>query len=362
MKLIMLAILLFSLYTVNLSGTEHKSLAIDKNNLPEGGDTITIIGVGDIMMGTLIPSRTYLPKNNDCSPLLKPTSKILSSGDVTFGNLEGVFTDTQKGAKNCGSSKNCWTFGMPSKYVDCLTNAGFDLISIANNHTGDFGQTGRTNTVNVLKKAGLTYAGLTSCPSAILEKNGVKYGFCAFAPNRGTVQITDYARAQQIVKDLESKCDIVIVSFHGGAEGSKHQHVTRKTEVFLGHNRGNVYEFARKVIDAGADVVFGHGPHVTRAVDLYKDRFIIYSMGNFCTWSRINVQGVSGLAPIVKVHTTKEGKFLKGEIISTYQTKYQPPKIDSQKRVLKKIQDLTKQDIPEVNLKIGDDGIVTKKK
>ena len=331
-------------------------------NKPVEADTLTIVGVGDMMLGTLIPSRNYLPKNNDCSSLLSPTSPILRNADVTFGNLEGVFTDTQSGAKTCYNPKTCYTFGMPSAYVNCLLDAGFDLISIANNHVGDFGAAGRKKTVNTLKEAGLHFAGLLSHPSTVFEKDNVKYGFCAFAPNTGTCSLRNYAEAQRIVKELEAKCDIVIVSFHGGAEGSKHQHITRKDETYLGHNRGNVYEFARKVIDAGADVVFGHGPHVTRAVDVYKDRFIIYSMGNFCTYSRINITGVSGIAPIVKLYVDKNGKFLKGKIFPTYQTKYNAPKPDQGNRVIKKIQELTRQDIPEAPITISDNGDILPKK
>ena len=116
--------------------------------------------------------------------------------------------------------------------------------------------------------------------STMFEKDGIKYGFCAFAPNRGTVSINEISNAVNIVANLDSLCDIVIVSFHGGAEGSKHTHITRSNEIYLGENRGNPYKFARDVIDAGADIVFGHGPHVTRAIDLYKDRFIAYNMRN----------------------------------------------------------------------------------
>jgi poly-gamma-glutamate capsule biosynthesis protein CapA/YwtB (metallophosphatase superfamily) len=192
-------------------------------------------------------------------------------------------------------------------------------------------------------------------------KDGIKYGFCAFAPNRNTIQITDYDNAKKIVKNLDAQCDIVIVSFHGGAEGTGRQHITRNDEYFLGENRGNVYKFARKVIDAGADVVFGHGPHVTRAVDLYKDRFIIYSLGNFCTYSKISIRGACGIAPILKLFVDKEGKFLKAKIIPTYQVKYEPPRIDQKKRVIKKIQELTKQDIPETELYISEDGLITRK-
>lgn len=354
--------LLITLFVAIFINPEQENIETAKINNKaeqiEATDTLTIIGVGDIMLGTLVPSRNYLPKNNDCSPLLEPTTAILKNADVSFCNLEGVFTDTSKGAKNCGNSKNCWTFGMPEKYVHCIKNAGFDLVSIANNHVGDFGQTGRNNTVRLLKENNLTYAGLPSCESGVFEKNGIKYGFCAFAPNRGTVQLNDYDNMQRIVKKLEESCDVVIVSFHGGAEGSKHQHVTKRGETYLGHYRGNVYEFARKAIDAGADVIFGHGPHVTRAIDVYKDRFIAYSMGNFCTYSRINVTGPNGIAPIIKVLTNKNGKFLKAQIFSTYQTKYKPPKSDPQKRVLQKIKSLTAQDIPEAPITIDDNGFV----
>ena len=112
----------------------------------------------------------------------------------------------------------------------------------------------------------------------------MKYGFAAFAPNNGTVSIHDLDEARRLVSQLDSVSDVVIVSFHGGAEGSKHQHVPRRNEIFYGEDRGNVYDFAHSMIDAGADIVFGHGPHVTRAVDIYKNRFIIYSLGNFCTY------------------------------------------------------------------------------
>ena len=324
-------------------------------------DTITIIGVGDIMLGSLVLSRNYLPANNDCTPLLEPTTPILKNADVTFGNFEGVFTDTKVGAKECINPKTCFTFGMPSKYINCLVDAGFDVLSIANNHSGDFGEKGRKNTVRVMKEAGMHFAGLESCPSTTAVKDGIKYGFCAFAPNRKTIQITDYDNAQKIVKELDAKCDIVIVSFHGGAEGTGRQHITRNYEYFLGENRGNVYKFARTVIDAGADVVFGHGPHVTRAVDLYKDRFIIYSLGNFCTYSKISLRGACGFAPIIKVFVDNEGKFLEAQIIPTYQVKHKPPRIDQKKRVIKKIQELTRQDIPEAELNINDDGLITRK-
>ena len=320
---------------------------------------ISIIGVGDMMLGTNYPaSPNYLPPNKDCRPLLKDVRHILKDADLTFGNCEGVFSDNIKYARSCGSSKNCYRFSMPEKFADCFVEAGFDVLSIGNNHVGDLGDYGRKNTVKVLTSKGIHFAGLSTHPYTTFEKDGIKYGFTAFAPNQGTNRITDLKNAKQIVSMLDSLCDIVIVSFHGGAEGSKYQHVTRKTETFLGQNRGNVYEFAHMVIDAGADVVFGHGPHVTRAVDVYKNRFVIYSMGNFATYRRFNLSGANGLAPIVKVFVDENGKFYEAKVVSVNQYDGKGPTIDPQNRALKKIQQLTKTDFPELNVIISDDGLI----
>lgn len=330
-----------------------------------GGDTIKVVAVGDIMMGTIFPDGKHLPPNKDCSPQLSEVKSVLRTGDIVFGNLEGVLTDSKVGAKRCNNSKYCYTFGMPTAFASCLTDAGFNLLSIANNHVGDFGDQGRKSTVETLKKNNIHFAGLVDyCPTTTFTIDGVKYGFVAFAPNRGTVSIKDVPAAQAIVKQLAAESDIVIVSFHGGAEGAKYQRTPRTTENFIGENRGNVYDFAHKMIDAGADVILGHGPHVTRAVEVYKDRFITYSMGNFCTYDRVNIAGVNGLAPIFKLYIDKQGKFLKGELVSTYQEKFQPVRIDEQKRVLKVVQNLTNTDFPEMKnvINIGDDGLITMKK
>ena len=328
-------------------------------------DTIKIAAVGDIMFGTIHPNRQHLPPGENCSPLLTPIKPILSKADIAFGNLEGVLTDNNSGAKRCNNPSVCYTFGMPTKFAQCLVDAGFNLISVANNHVGDFGEQGRKSTVETLKKHGIRFAGLADyCVTDTFTIKGIKYGFCAFAPNTGTVSIKDIPAAEKIVKALASKCQIVIVSFHGGAEGSGKQHVTRKTEIFLGEDRGNVYQFAHRMIDAGADVLLGHGPHVTRAIEVYKDRFIAYSMGNFYTYDKVNISGVSGLAPIFNIFTDKNGKFLKAEITSTRQEKYKPIIIDEQKQVLRVIQKLTKEDFPEMSnvISIDDNGLVLPKK
>lgn len=323
-------------------------------------ETISIIGVGDMMLGTNYPSENYLPPNGG-RDLLKDVEPILRDADLTFGNLEGTLLDKGGQVKNCKNPAVCYAFRSPESYVDHFVNAGFDVLSIANNHFRDFGESGRTRTKEVLKSKGLFYAGLLKTDeTSIFTVGGVKYGFCAFAPNVGTCDIRNIPRAKEIVASLEKQCDIVIVSFHGGAEGAKNQRVTKKTEYYYGENRGNVHQFAHSVIDAGADIVFGHGPHVTRAAELYKDRFIIYSLGNFCTYGRFNLRDVAGYAPIIKLQVDRNGVFKSGEVIPIYQQKTHGPKVDPQKRATKKLIELTKADFPNSGLNISVDGKIEK--
>lgn len=321
-------------------------------------DTVSIIGVGDIMMGTNYPDATYLPANNG-KDLWSDVNSILKDADVTFGNLEGVILDEGGDAKYCKDPKICYIFRSPERLMSNIVDAGFDVMSTANNHAGDFGESGRKNTMKVLDSLKINHAGQLRQPYTTFMIDGMKYGFAAFAPNTGTVSINDLNNAKEIVAHLDSISDIVIVSFHGGAEGSKYQNVLRKNEYFYGENRGDVYKFAHTVIDAGADVVFGHGPHVTRAVEVYKKRFIAYSLGNFCTYARFNLRGDNGLAPIIKVSTNATGEFLFADITPIIQLGSGGPSIDSQKRVIRKIIELTKKDFPEVPVNIDESGRIT---
>ncbi len=335
-------------------------ISMYSNTYAQKTDTITIIGVGDLMLGSSFPEEDELPPN-DGRTLLKQVTPILKSGEITFGNLEGVLLDKGTSAKQCNNPSLCFSFRMPTRYVDHLTNAGFNVLSIANNHVGDFGEAGKKSTLKILEDQGIMAAGFSSKPSVIFEKGGLKYGFIAFAASPGTLDIRKVENAKQLVSELSLKTDIVIVSMHAGAEGAKYQNVTRKEESYAGENRGNVYQFAHAVIDAGADVVFGHGPHVSRALELYQHRLIAYSLGNFCTHGRINIKDVNGIAPILKVEVTPEGEFVRGKIISTMQSRTDGVLIDPQQKVLNKIKDLTAEDFPDTPLHIDEQGNISKR-
>lgn len=121
-----------------------------------------------------------------------------------------------------------------------------------------------------------------------------------------------------IIRSAKAHSDVVIVSFHGGAEGENALHVTGMKEMFAGENRGNVREFAHQAVEAGADLVIGHGPHVLRAMEVYRKKLIAYSLGNFLTYGMFNLKGPNGTGAILQVRIDSEtGGFLSGRIVPT---------------------------------------------
>ena len=319
---------------------------LNKNTI----DTVSILGVGDIMLGSSYPSISYLPNQN----ILSNVEDILRNADIVCGNYEGTFLDKGTTTKNCSE---CFAFKTPTTYTQYLKD--FTFIGLANNHSNDFGEVGKVSAINLFNQNGIKFAGLNGYPYTILEKNGLKFGFCAFGPDDYT-GIEHFNDAPIIIKELKKKCDIVIVNFHVGAEGQNAQHITRKVEYFLGENRGNPYRLAREAIDAGADVVFMEGPHVTRAIDFYKNRFIAYSLGDFATYGQFNISGVYGIAPAIKVFVNSKGEFQKGIIYPIKLINRGIPVIDKSNTVIKKIKELTKADISESKLIIKDDGTIEK--
>lgn len=334
------------------------TLVIPPENPEEIPAVYTFALTGDIMPGTSFPGNRYLPPDDDPWPLIREIAPFLSDSFIAAGNLEGALTDRSELAKKCRDTTTCYAFRIPERYGTMLSDAGFDLLSLANNHIGDFGIEGRERTVELLDSLGIASAGLDSSPWTIIEKDSITIGFTAFSPNKGTPYINDYLYLQELVRFLDDTCDIVIVSFHGGAEGAEYEHVTGEKEYFYGEDRGNVTEFARLAVDSGADIVFGHGPHVTRAIEVYKERFIAYSLGNFLTYRRFNLSGPNGIAPLIKVNVDSSGKFLDALIIPLYQDYLGHVKIDPHRRVISRIRDLTSMDFPGSVIDIDDEGFV----
>jgi membrane-associated PAP2 superfamily phosphatase len=328
--------------------------------------TVRLIAVGDIMMGTSFPSRDYLnpalvPGVDLGSMIGEDLLGLLHSGDIVFGNQEGALFDGDGETKSCRNPELCYTFRSPEFYAGLLADMGFSIVSLANNHSGDFRAAGRVATMDALRRVGIEFAGLdhAGARTAVLSLgDGTSAGIVAFSPNKGTLSINDLGRAQAIVRRLASEHDIVVVSFHGGAEGADHTGVPREPEVFYGERRGDVWAFAHAVVDAGADVVLGHGPHVPRAVEVYRRRFIAYSLGNFWTYGRFNLRGPNGLAPVVDLELARDGLLLAARVHSARQAGLGIPRMDTERRAFRLMAELTARDFPKAGLIFLDDGTI----
>jgi len=317
---------------------------------------LQIAAVGDIMLGTDFPRKTHDEETG--VGLLVDIEPLLQQADVAFGNLEGVLLDGGEPVKKCPNPKSCYLFRTPTRFVEYLQRAGFDVMSLANNHARDFGETGRSNSMRVLADAGIRHSGRLGDVASWTVK-GLRVAVIAFAPFGGSNDMLDTPAAVEQVRELAGKHDIVIVSFHGGGEGEDVLRIPFSKEVYYGEDRGDVVAFSRAVVDAGADLVIGHGPHVPRALELYKQRLIAYSLGNFCTYWGINVSGHRGLAPILVANLGKDGTFLDGRIISTRQIRPNGPQLDSRHKAALLMGDLTRQDFPDTSLEIGPTGLIT---
>ncbi len=322
-----------------------------KEARPQFTGEVTIAMTGDIMTGSILPTPNMPP--NDGRDTFIDCAKLLQSADVACGNLEGVLGDSGKPRKAPGPLS--FSFMMPTKSVQLLVDAGYDFLGIANNHINDFYPVAIQSTIKTLRDNGIGVAGTRDCETCIREINGVKYGFCAFGHESYTLRTQDKATVTRIVKKLRSECDIVIVCFHGGSEGVSERHLPYGTEYFHGADRGNLREFAHLCIDSGADIVYGHGPHVCRAMELYKGHLIAYSLGNFATPRGMKLDGPTSYAPLLIVKL-QGGKFAEGQIHPFIQYRDKGPRVDKSGAVIKEIQSLSNEDIKDNELVIADDG------
>ena len=268
--------------------------------LPEK-KTVSVVLVGDTMLNRGVE---YMIKNEGDGDFRFPFLKIaedLKGVNLLFGNLEGPISD--KGIK-VGS---IYSFRNDPKTIEGLTFAGFDVISLANNHVFDYGREALEDTFLRLKTAGIDYVGAgfnegeaygESTP-VIKEIEGTKIGFLAYTnlgpetwkavgENSGMAWISeediDYnppttsshsslrsewaPRIKNDIKAVKEKADILIVSFHSGEE-----YLSEPTQFQI--------EFSKAAIEAGADIVIGHHPHVIQKSEQYQSGYIFYSLGNF---------------------------------------------------------------------------------
>lgn len=223
-------------------------------------------------VGDIVPSNDLHAFDQVRDSLLLP--------DLMIGNLEGTFALPERESKCAILMTMCHAFRGDPSFTQVLIDAGFDFISLVNNHSYDYGRDGLLDTEQALEEAGIPYISPTKPSASIMIKN-ISIGILGLSSTEPASTITDYAFITREVEKLGQVNDFVIVIFHGGAEGADKTAITGETEYMGNENRGNVQLVAHTAIDAGADLVLGAGPHVLRKIEVYKGSPIAYSLGNF---------------------------------------------------------------------------------
>jgi len=315
---------------------------------------ITIKAVGDIVPGTLYPERRV--PENPYETIFQPVQQYLDGADILFGNFESTLTDYTHTSKNT-KSKHVYAFRSPPSTAKVLARAGFDVLSIANNHSGDFGERGFRDTFANLEAEGITAVGRKE-QIAYIEVANQKIAFIGFSYLRSHNNINDSELLKRLVHSARKQAKIVVISCHWGGEGEKFLHTRRQTEIFYGENRGNLPAFAHAAIDAGADIILGHGPHVVRALELYKGRLIVYSLGNFVGYGALSSRGKTGLTLVLTIKVDKSGKFMGGKIQPMNMPEKSLPRYDATGQTTQLIKTLTEADFPDTGLTISTDGAI----
>lgn len=316
---------------------------------------IRIIAVGDIMLGSLTP-RNSVPQDSG-RKFIPVIQKLVNKGHIVFGNLEGPFIrPDMKVVKDCGTAeiRTCYAFGMPDYLAPGLKKMGFNMVALNNNHMDDYGWRGYEHTKRTLAGSNIRYC----CQDSVTKWtiNGRKYAFVAYKSNGRKFDINNIPSARILIRDLKKQGNIVIVSFHGGAEGKDAYRVEDKEEVFLNENRGNVYRFAHSLIDEGADLILGHGPHVIRPMEVYRNKLIVYSMGNFLTHGNISIKGRLGVSMVLEIVLGDNGKFIRGNITPVRLKGRGIPHYDAHKTAIKNLKNSMKDFIAGKTLLIKDSG------
>lgn len=316
--------------------------------------TFTLSAVGDTIMAS---APRFLPPHGGAD-FFAPVADALHS-DLQMANLEEPLTSVATSTK-CGAAlgKTCFAFRAPPSYAGVLKDSGFDLVNIANNHAVDFGQNGHAETEQALTDAGVKYTGPPGMITTTTVK-GVRIAVLGFAPYPWANDLRNIDAAATLVRTAAKSADVVIVQAHMGAEGAAYQHVKPGVQTFLGENRGDVIAFSHAMIDAGASIVIGHGPHVLRGMEFYKGHLIAYSLGNFAGYHALSVNSVTGVSAVLRVTMRDDGSFVSARIVPTSMVAPGVPRLDPRDRAIAMIRSLSREDFPKSGAQIAANGAIT---
>lgn len=348
---------------------------------------------GDINLGTLTIPGGVPPEAG--RGLLDASGHALT-GDLVVGNFEGVLGDSgttykcgrqgkhvtladtappkpepvEKARKAAPPPKTrpralppappmCYAFLTPTALAPRLAEAGFTHLNLANNHANDFGDDARTTTERILDSLGLrTYGPLGSISVDTVRRGDslTTVGLVGFTTYPYAYDLLDIARSAAVVDSVRNLVDLLVVTFHGGAEGSKALHVAEAAESLGREPRGDLRAWARAVIDAGADGVVGHGPHVLRGIEFYRGKPIAYSLGNFLTYRGFNLAGPLGLTGVLQLEAGADLAWRRARFVPMVQLPRGGPVPDPARAALDLIRTLSREDFGDSAARFSDDG------
>ena len=309
---------------------------------------VTIAATGDIVMGSA---------PNDGRSLFSGVQADLA-GDVVLGNLEGTLSTG--GDSACGSGRaDCKAFQTPPAYAARLSEAGFTVMNLANDHADDFGASGLKQTISALGAVGLRHTGRPG--QVTIQRVGqIRVALVGFSSDPGAASVTDVARAKRLVRQASRRADVVIVSMHAGAEGADRQHVRPGTERYRGENRGDVVRFAHGAVDAGADLVVGHGPRVLRGMEWYRGRLIAYSLGSLAAYKGGSLEGPLATSAVLRVILRGDGSFETGRLVPTRLVGVGVPALDRTEAAHGVVRERSRDVFGARGVNVTPDGVITR--
>jgi hypothetical protein len=333
---------------------------------------------GDINLGTTTLEDGIPP---DSGRGLLDLARPSLSGDLVIGNFEGVLADTGTSTK-CVIMKpppkrkksrpqppqppairrNCYAFRTPTALAPRLVEAGFTHLNLANNHSNDLGAPGRESTERTLDSLGLRlYGPLGRIVVDTISRGDslTTVGLIGFTTYPFAYDLLDIERSRAVVDSMRPRVDLLIVTFHGGAEGVTAQHTSEVAESLGKEPRGELRRWARAVIDAGADAVIGHGPHVLRGMEFYRGRLIAYSLGNFLTYRGFNLAGPLGITAVLRLEFADDRTLRRARLVPMVQLPRRGPAPDPDGAAIQLVRTLSTEDFGSTAAHISPSGDIT---
>lgn len=276
------------------------SALLNRGAAPEG--SIEVSACGDVMIQNVDAGRPL--GDAQLMGFMKAAEPWFRAAHVAVANLEGPIGGSEP--KPC-SSANCWRFNQGPLTARALSESGVKVVSLANNHANDMGRSGQASTLRALDAAGLRSAGLFERPTTRWEAAGRTVELVSMTANRFAPDFRG-AGALEAVRSAKARSSLVILALHMGCEGEACARIKGGPEIYLGEDRGDPVAFSRAAIDAGADLVLGHGPHVPRGLGLWRGKLIAYSLGNCAAGPGISTAGKAGWAPVLWARLGADGR------------------------------------------------------